>query len=216
MTKYIKEINGIPENLNPVSLPQNTNTVSNFNRLDDETLRITYGYYPCEETEQPIYDPETQNISSIYEKQENKYVLIWTITDKSQIELDEIADLKKANLKKYASKKKEEIISQGFTIIPSGSPESSIEIQTATTIDIINLLGTVIGAIVKNQINNNSLIPYRGKNKQQHLLENTSVIEIGMGVLNQIQQVYGKAWMAETKIDSGIITNESEIDSEFE
>lgn len=216
MTTYIKETNGIPESLTPISLPKNTDRVSNFNRLDDETLR-DYGYFPVVDSIQPDFDSDTQNISFTYEKQGSPatYVQVWTVTDKTQEELDTIATRKKETLKNYNSSKKEALMSQGFSIAPSGSPTAPVEVQTESLIDIINLMGSVLGAIVKKQANDTSPIPYRGKNKQQHILSNDEMIEIGMGVLGSIQGIYAKSWVAESKIDSEEITVESEIDTEY-
>jgi Domain of unknown function (DUF4376) len=195
----------------PITIPINTESVSNFFLLPEKDLN-SHGYFRVIDNEEPPeFDVRTQTLTFSYKKEKNKYVKKWEIVEKTSDEVIEYDTETKKELNLYTNRKRKQLVDTGIEITTSSN--KTIPVDTRNLLDLFNIISLGIMANAKKNSNNNDLIKFRGADNNVQELTNDEAIEIGINLTSKIQKIYEKSWTIKNQIDAGIITTNSQIDN---
>jgi hypothetical protein len=148
--------------------------------LDDVSKNyITDDYYTVSST--VSYDVESDNVIRVKVK-----------TPRS------VADCKSI-LKRKVNSIRDEKLQTGF-IVPMGNTYTTI--QTASTQDLINILGISVAALSSIVTSSNSSFEFRDSTNTDHNLSDQEALVMGLGALNRASEIYKRSWTLKEAVES--------------
>lgn len=194
----------------PRVLPTTTDTISNFNFAPIDIINANF-WFKVVFTNEPLFDERTQFISSSYVKSGTEFVQTWIVNDKPPEEVDEYDARIKQTLHDFNQQKKQEMMNEGKMV--SLSTGKVFTPYTQTLEDLINIMGSVLGAVVKENMGDATSIKLKTKNEGIVDLSNAEMIETGLQVFAFMKILYETAWDVERQIDSQEITIQTEVEN---